>query len=192
MKIFVIDSIPSAGRVNTISFTKEKPSSDYRDHASHTLEVFKEILPEANLVFCNIADNQGDDYYCCLENHKNFNKALLWASDRGFDAIYAQVQFYCPKDADETLYRKHKKAACVTSKCIEKLDIPFVCPAENSSSERVAGVTFSPTHEEAEYVSSASKRWPGTTVVRCRKWKYTSELAVVRLGQLLDPSRGTR
>ena len=191
MKILVVDSIPSSGRVNAISFTKEKPSSEYRDHASHTLEVFKQILPQAKLVFCNIADNQGDDYYSCLENHKNFNKALQWAEDRDFDAIYAQVQFHCPKHADKGLARKHSRAACVTSKCIEKLGIPVVCPAENDGDE-ILDFPFSPTLEEAEYVSSAHNRRVGTTVVRCRKWKYTSELAVVRLGQLLGPSRGSR
>ena len=193
MKILVIDSLPKDNDVEKVSFTSVPPSQDYIDHSQHTLNVFGEVLPKAELVFCNIAYNQRDDtYYSCLENHKNFNKALMWAKAQKFDTVYAQVQFYCPIKAGVTKARKHGAAQRCTSKCIKELGIPIVCPAENSESEIVEGVEFSPSTEEAEYVCSSKNRRDGATVVRSRKYNYTSELAVVRLKQLLKPSRGNR
>ena len=193
MKILVIDSLPQDNDVEKVSFTTVPPSQDYIDHSQHTLSVFKETLPEAELVFCNIAYNQCDGtYYSCLENHKNFNKALMWAKKQKFDAVYAQVQFYCRLGANASSVRKHRLAQKLTSECIKELGIPIVCPAENSESETVEGVEFSPSMEEAEYVCSRGYKRKNATLVTSRKYRYTSELAVVRLKQLLSPSRGSR
>ena len=189
MKILVIDSIPTSKDVYTVSFTERSPCKDYIEHSNGLLNVFKQIFPYAELIFCNIAHDQGDTYYSCLENHKNFNKALKWAVGKEFDAIYAQVQFYCPSDADKSMKKKHAGVRTTTSKCIKKLGIPLVCPAENSEEERVDHVIFSPSYEEAEYVSSIKNCWPSTTVVKSKKYKWTSELAIVRLEQMLNPSR---
>ena len=191
MKILVIDSLPAAD-VEKVSFTLTPPTKEYIEHSNGILDVFKEVLPKADLVFGHIACFTRD-YYGCLFNHQNFNKALQWALEQGdFDTIYAQAQFYCPEKYKDypDIIKRYKKEHKKTSKLIRLLGIPIICPAENSDEERV-DCTCSPLvgSPHVEYVSSVKNKWPGTVVVRSKKYSYTSELAIIRTKEILNPSR---
>ena len=191
MKILVLDSLPTA-KVDKVSFTLNPPTREYIEHSNGILDVFKEVLPDAELVFAHIACFTRD-YYGCLFNHQNFNKALKWAATKGnFDAIYAQAQFYCPEKYKDhpDIVKRYQKEHKETKKLIRLLDIPIICPAENSSDEKV-NMVCSPLlgSNNVEYVSSVKNKWAGTVTVKSKKYPYTSELSVLRVAQILNPSR---
>lgn len=190
MRILVIDSLPTE-EVAKVSFTLTPPTREYIEHSNGILDVFKEVLPEADLVFAHIACFTRD-YYGCLFNHQNFNKALQWTLDQGdFDAIYAQAQFYCPEKYKgyPDIVKRYEKEHIKTKKIIHLLGIPIICPAENSAEEKINTVC-SPLlgSNLVEYVSSVKNRWAGTVVVKSKKYRYTSELAVIRIKEILNPS----
>tara|TARA_X000001036_G_C20601634_1_gene775173 strand:- start:462 stop:1064 length:603 start_codon:yes stop_codon:yes gene_type:complete len=189
-KVLVIDSHPDSKHVDKISFTMTPPKRKYIEHSNDVLSIFEKVMPEAELVFAHITCEYEDDkYYGSLFNHQNFNKALEWAKDKGFSAIYAQAQFYCPPKyaGIDEITNRYAKEHRKTERILKTLKIPIVCPAENTAEERIWGVLFSPKLSSAEYVSSSTgPKFPGTVVVKSKDYEYTSQLAVLRVCELLS------